>query len=185
MFDLAYHSRGVDVGESFLLDPAGAGLELNTTGRHSRRFSLIRGRSDETVPQYARRIRPLLALGNTSSHEHGHEPRSPSERLPLPRCDVISIDGGHTLWDAMSDLIHTRRLAHPCTIGFIDDTPIPLGKLGVKSYTGSVMGSFKAAAASGRACMMTSVGIATEANGRDAIAITPRGLTTFVYSNLL
>lgn len=40
----------------------------------------------------------------------------------LPRCDVISVDGGHDYEHALIDLFQFKRLAFKHTIGFIDDT---------------------------------------------------------------
>lgn len=70
--------------------------ELNAT----RRLSLVLGSSTETVPRYAR-------------------------DFPLTKCDVISIDGGHTYDLARQDLRNFASLAQRCcTVGFIDDTPL-------------------------------------------------------------
>ena len=88
-----------DLGMHAAVDVALGWLRAHPLLNAASRLELHRGDSNKTVLRFA-------------------------QENPQTKCDVISIDGGHSEAHALADLRNFQLLARPCcNLGLIDDTP--------------------------------------------------------------
>lgn len=113
----------------------------------SSRLELIRGPSNDTVPRFA-------------------------AKSANPRCQVLSIDGGHGRAVAQQDLINMRLLADPCRhLALIDDCSMISRHRAL--YTQGVVGAYRWMQSQQRVCSLLSA---------ERRTLPPRGFTVFSYA---
>ena len=101
MFDLWSHQVVADRAEAFLRNPAN-GARWGLGANASARLKIVRGDSQFTVPQFY------------AQH-------------PEIKCDVLSVDGGHSALLAKGDLMAMANLAATFNVLFLDDTNCQAG----------------------------------------------------------
>lgn len=98
MFDLWVHNSS-HIAEKFLLSPEARGLGIEDAAS---RLRIVKGDSTKTVVDFA-------------------------AENPSVKCDLLSVDGGHTHDVALADIRHMHNLANPrFNTVVIDDTQCDL-----------------------------------------------------------
>ena len=87
------------------------------------RFHLHPGDSRQTVPQWAAELAQAAPAPSSSSSSSSAEPSDALRALRRRRpCDMLLVDGDHTLGGASADLHNLRELAAPAAAVIVDDT---------------------------------------------------------------